>query len=147
MDCSSATRIASTATFFLSYRARGVRAEKKGASYDDAPQTRSEKRRAVDEVRSGPLPLVLKLDAVASGALGALSLAASPALDDLLGTPLALVVPVGAFLVAWAAALWVLASCSTVSFRESIETIEGFAGVKGTEMRVARKGIGRWLVT
>ena len=62
-------------------------------------------------------------------------MAASPALDDLLGTPLALVVPVGAFLVAWAAALWVLASRSTVSFRESIETIEGFASVKGTEMR------------
>jgi hypothetical protein len=53
-----------------------------------------------------------------------------------------LLVPVGAFLVVYAAALWVLASRSTVSFRESIETIKGFAGVKGTEMRVARKGIG-----
>jgi hypothetical protein len=59
-------------------------------------QTRSEERRAVDEYRGGLLCLVLKLDAVASGALGALSLAASPALDDLLGTPLALLVPVGA---------------------------------------------------
>jgi hypothetical protein len=73
-------------------------------------QTWSEEGRAVDEDRNGLLRLVLKLDAVASGALGALSLAASPALDDLLGTPLALLVPVGAFLVAWAAALWVLAS-------------------------------------
>ncbi len=87
-------------------------------------QTRSEEGRAVDEDRSGLLRLVLKLDAVASGALGALSLAASPALDDLLGTPLALLVPVGAFLVAWAAALSVLASRSTVPFWESIEAIK-----------------------
>jgi hypothetical protein len=56
------------------------------------------------------LHLVLKIDAVASGALGVLSLAASPTLDDLLEkTPLALLVPVGAFLVVWAAALWILA--------------------------------------
>jgi hypothetical protein len=81
------------------------------------------------------LDLLLKIDAVASGALGVLSLAASPTLDDLLETPLALLVPVGAFLVVWAAALWILASRSTVSFRESIETIEGFAGVKGGAMR------------
>ena len=81
------------------------------------------------------LRLVLNLDAVASGTLAALSLAASPALDDLLGTPLVLLVPVGAFLVAWAAALWVLASPWMVSFRESIETIESCGGVKGTEMR------------
>ena len=73
-------------------------------------QTRSEERRAVDEDRSGLLRLVLNLNAVASGTLAALSLAASPAFDDLLGTPLTLLVPVGAFLVAWAAALWVLAS-------------------------------------
>jgi hypothetical protein len=73
-------------------------------------QTRSEEGRAVDEDRSCLLRLVLKLDAVASGTLGALSLAASPALDGLLETPLALLVPVGAFPVAWAAALWVLTS-------------------------------------
>ena len=69
----------------------------------------------IDEDRSGLLRLVLKLDAVASGALGALSLAAGPALDDLLGTPLALLVPVGAFLVLWAAALWGLASRARIS--------------------------------
>ena len=78
-------------------------------------QTRSRDGRAVDADRGGLLRLVLKLDAVASGALGALSLAAAPALDDLLGTPLALLVPVGAFLVVWAAALWVLASRSRIS--------------------------------
>ena len=71
--------------------------------------------RTIDEDRYGLLRLVLKLDAVASGALGALSLAAGPALDDLLGTPLALLVTVGAFLVIWAAALWVLASRSRIS--------------------------------
>jgi hypothetical protein len=78
-------------------------------------QTWSGDGRAVDEDRNGLLRLVLKLDAVASGALGALSLAAGPALDDLLGTPLALLVPVGAFLVVWAAALWSLASRSRIS--------------------------------
>jgi hypothetical protein len=78
-------------------------------------QTRSGDGRAVDEDRSGLLRLVLKLDAVASDALGALSLAAGPALDDLLGTPLAWLVPVGAFLVIWTAALWVLTSRSRIS--------------------------------
>ena len=72
-------------------------------------QTQSSMRDPVAEDR-GLLRLLLKLDAVPSGALGVLSLAASPALDDLLGTPLALLVPVGLFLVAWAAALWVIAS-------------------------------------
>jgi hypothetical protein len=73
-------------------------------------QTRSQERRAVDEDRGCLLRLVLKLDAVASGALGALSLAATARRwNDLLGTPLALLVPVGAFLVAWAAALGVRA--------------------------------------
>lgn len=75
-----------------------------------AHQTQSGLGRSVEEDRGGLLRLTLKLDAVASGALGVLSLAAGPALDDLLGTPLALLVPVGLFLVAWAAALWVIAS-------------------------------------
>ena len=44
-------------------------------------QTWSEEGRAVDEDRNGLLRLVLKLDAVASGALGVLSLVASPALE------------------------------------------------------------------
>jgi hypothetical protein len=73
-------------------------------------QTQSGLRRPAEEDRSSLLRLVLKLDAVASGSLGALSLAAGPVLDDLLGTPLALLVPVGLFLIAWAAALWIIAS-------------------------------------
>jgi hypothetical protein len=36
-------------------------------------------------------------------------------MDDLLSTLLALLVPVGAFLVIWAAALWVLASRPQIS--------------------------------
>jgi hypothetical protein len=58
-------------------------------------QTQSSIRSPVDENRGGLLRLALKLDAVASSALGILSLGASPALDDLLGTPLALLVTVG----------------------------------------------------
>ena len=73
-------------------------------------QTQPGIRSPVDEDRGGLLRLALKLDAVASGALGVLSLGASPAFDDLLGTPLALLVPVGLLLVAWAATLWVIAS-------------------------------------
>ena len=73
-------------------------------------QTRAGLGRLADEDRDGPLRLALKLDAVASGALGALSLAASAVLDDLLGTPLALLVPVGIFLLAYAAFVW---TCGT----------------------------------
>ena len=73
-------------------------------------QTQSGIRNPVDEDRDGLLRLALKLDAAASGALGVLSLAAGPVLDDLLGTPLVLLVPVGLFLVAWAAALWFIAT-------------------------------------
>jgi hypothetical protein len=73
-------------------------------------QTQSGIRNPVDEDRDGLLRLALKLDAAASGALGVLSLATGPVLDDLLGTPLALLVPVGLFLVAWAAALWFIAT-------------------------------------
>jgi hypothetical protein len=73
-------------------------------------QTQSGISNPVAEDRGGLIRLLLKLDAVASGTLGVLSLAASPALDDLLGTPLALLVPVGVFLVVWAAALSFIAS-------------------------------------
>ncbi len=75
-----------------------------------AHQTPPGLRPPVEEDRSGLLRLVLKLDAVASGTLGVPSLAVAPALDDLLGTPVALLVPVGLLLIAWAAALWVIAS-------------------------------------
>jgi hypothetical protein len=78
-------------------------------------ETRTGFGRSTNENRDGLLRLVLKLDAVASGALGALSVAASLVMDDLLSTLLALLVLVGAFLVIWAAALWVLASRPQIS--------------------------------
>lgn len=78
-------------------------------------ETRTGFGRSTNENRDGLLRLVLKLDAVASGALGVLSVAASLVMDDLLSTLLALLVLVGAFLVIWAAALWVLASRHQIS--------------------------------
>ena len=56
------------------------------------------------------LRLALRLDALASGALGALSLAAAPTLDPLLGVPTGLLWPVGGALLVWAAAPWLAAS-------------------------------------
>lgn len=56
------------------------------------------------------LRLALQLDAVASGALGVLLLIAGPALDDLLRIPMAVLVPVGLLLVAYAALLWLIGS-------------------------------------
>lgn len=67
------------------------------------------------EHRGRLLRLALKLDAVASGGLGVLSLAAAPLLENLLGTPPALLWPVGLFLVGYAAAIWIAASRPNVS--------------------------------
>jgi hypothetical protein len=50
----------------------------------------------------------LLLDAVASGALGVLLVAAGPALDDLLGIPVAVLMAIGLVLVAYAASLWMI---------------------------------------
>ncbi len=57
----------------------------------------------------------LRIDAVASGLSGFGSLAGLGFLPDLLGTPPALLVPVGIFLLVWAGALWFLASRPQVS--------------------------------
>lgn len=73
-------------------------------------QTRPGFDRPVDEYSNGLLRLVLKLDAVATGAVGVLSLVVGPVLNDVLGTPLALLVPVGIFLVVYAAAIWTVAT-------------------------------------
>ena len=72
-------------------------------------QTRADLARSVGgEEHGGLLRLALKLDALASGALGALSLAAGTVLDDLLGLPFALLMAVGLFLPAYAAFVWVV---------------------------------------
>lgn len=60
--------------------------------------------------RARPLRLALRLDAAASGALGVLGVAAAPALADLLGPPVPVLLGVGAFLVVFAAGLLVLAT-------------------------------------
>jgi hypothetical protein len=78
-------------------------------------QTQTTLGRSVKENRDGFMRLVLKLDAVATGAVGLLSVAASPILDDLLGISLALLVPVGLFLVAYAVAIWIVATRRRVS--------------------------------
>lgn len=65
--------------------------------------------------RDGLLRLVLKLDAAACGALGVASLAGATVLGDVFGAPVALLAPVGIFLVAWAAVLWVISSRPRVS--------------------------------
>jgi hypothetical protein len=61
------------------------------------------------------LRLSLQLDAAASGALGVLLAAGGAALDELLGIPAAVLVPVGGFLVVYAAALWFLGARPRVS--------------------------------
>jgi hypothetical protein len=73
-------------------------------------QTRSGIARPIDEESNGLLRLVLKLDAVATGAVGLLSLAAGPALDGPLGIPISLLMPVGLFLIVYAAVIWVVAT-------------------------------------
>ena len=61
------------------------------------------------------LRLVLKLDAAVTGANGAAYLLAAGPLEDLLGLPSALLRATGAFLVLYAAAVWVLATRRTVA--------------------------------
>jgi hypothetical protein len=63
----------------------------------------------------GLLRVALRLDAGASGALGALLLALGPALADPLGLPTPLLRPTGLFLVVYAAGLWLAASRPIVS--------------------------------
>jgi hypothetical protein len=70
---------------------------------------------AAHQGRDRLLRLSLNLDALASGALGVLLAAAGAVLDGLLGIPAATLVPVGVFLVAYAAALWYIGSRPQVS--------------------------------
>jgi hypothetical protein len=58
--------------------------------------------------RDRPLRLAVRLDAAASGAMGVLLAAGGALLDDPLGIPAAVLVPVGGFLVLYGAALWLL---------------------------------------
>jgi len=60
------------------------------------------------------LRLALRLDAVASGALGVVSLVAAPAMSDLLGPGAGALRGIGAFLVAYAAGLALLAGLRSI---------------------------------
>jgi len=62
----------------------------------------------------GFLRLALRLDAAASGALGVVALAAAPAMSDLLGPGAGALRGIGAFLVAYAAGLVLLAGLRTI---------------------------------
>jgi hypothetical protein len=66
-------------------------------------------------MRTNFLRMVLKLDALASGAVGAGLLAGSPFLDDLFGVRPALAVPTGAFLLVYAGWVWFTATRPQVS--------------------------------
>lgn len=61
------------------------------------------------------LRFALKEDALGSGAIGVVSLAAAATFGSLFGLPGAFLVPIGAFLVVFAAALFMLASRPVVS--------------------------------
>jgi hypothetical protein len=78
-------------------------------------QTPVEINRVIGDDPRGLLRLALRLDAGASGAVGLLALVAAPALDGLLGTPRALLGPVGLVLVAYATLLWIMAVPAGVS--------------------------------
>jgi hypothetical protein len=65
---------------------------------------------------------VLRLDAIASGAIGLLLLAAAPFVADHLGPPTALSRTIGAFLVAWAVAVAAVAQRPT---RRAVQVVIG----------------------
>jgi hypothetical protein len=73
----------------------------------------------------------LLLDAVASGALGVLLVAAGPALDDLLGIPVAVLVAIGLVLVAYTALPWMIGA------RRHLPTPASWAVVAGNLLWVA----------
>lgn len=71
------------------------------------------------------LRLALRLDAVASGALGLLGLAAAPLLTDLLGPPTPVLRGIGAFCLVYAAALVLLAARPTIPRPPALAVVAG----------------------
>ena len=72
-------------------------------------------RRRLGLLRSDPLRTVLRLDAVVTGVNGAAYLAAAPLLTDLLGVPSGVLRGVGAFLLAYAAGVTLVAARPVIS--------------------------------
>jgi hypothetical protein len=92
--------------------------------------------------RDRPLRLALKLDAVASGALGLLGTVAAPLLETVLGIPAALLLPLGLFLVGYAVAVWLTGTRAGVS-RVAVRAVIGL-NVLWTVSSVASVAAG-WL--
>ena len=61
------------------------------------------------------LRLALKLDGIASGAMGLLLVALGAVLDSVLGLPTSLLVPIGAFLVAYGGAVYYLGTRAVIN--------------------------------
>jgi hypothetical protein len=74
--------------------------------------------------REALLRLVLKLDAVVTGANGAAYLAAAGPLEELLGVDAAVQRPIGAFLMLFAAGVWLVATRPAIS-RRAVMAIAG----------------------
>jgi hypothetical protein len=77
--------------------------------------TTAARPRTLDLLRADPLRLTLRLDAVVTGANGAAYLAAAPWLADLLGVPSGTLRGLGAFLLAFAAGVWLVGARPRVS--------------------------------
>lgn len=77
--------------------------------------------RAPAEAPDGLLRLALRLDAVATGALGALLLVSGPLADELLGSLPRL--PLGGFLLVYAAAIWLVAARPRISLRAAAAAV------------------------
>jgi hypothetical protein len=74
--------------------------------------------------REAFLRLVLKLDAVVTGANGVAYLAAAGPLEDLLGVDAAVQRPIGAFLILFATGVWLVATRPAIS-RNAVLAIAG----------------------
>ena len=77
--------------------------------------TTTPRPRPLDSLRADPLRTVLRLDAVVTGVNGLAYLAAAPVLPDLLGISPGVLRGVGAFLLAYAAGVWLVAARPAVS--------------------------------
>ncbi len=61
------------------------------------------------------LRLALKLDAAATAAVGILMAAGAPLIDDAVGAPVAVLVPIGLLLLAYAGAVWLIGTRARIS--------------------------------
>ena len=77
--------------------------------------TTAARPRPLDSLRADPLRAALRADAVVTGANGLAYLAAAPLLTGLLGVPSGALRGVGAFLLAFAAGVWLVAARPRVS--------------------------------